>query len=366
MESIRLLRGTGCSEHPVQALQRTKLKRFDSVRLFPQHARHCRHIIAQNQPANQHLALFFGQRIDRLDHGIPFITCFGTPYRVEVGIAVGDHPACSRLFLFPPPGFKRDERWLMLALAIIAGDGDTRDLEDPGGNAGLIVGPEPADALDHLQKYVGGQIFRCCAIRHAGSNIAKYPGEELPVECAQYLRFAAPRSVKLAVDRLHEMMASILSLIVAFWFIVVTGARKNNAHGPFVYRKARDRNQSLANCNYLVNGSYRLSLYGIKNHFDKKEVRMKFVRFLRGKLLAPAIVGIVIVGGATAAFAATPAGQDLVHAITGPAHAKVTSTVDSHDGKRRANHHHAMNDNKNTCPELPDAHPLPTPFALGP
>src|SRR5579864_8414054 len=101
----------------------------------------------------------------------------------------------------------------MLALAIIAGDGDTRDLEDPGGNAGLIVGPEAADALDHLQKYVGGQVFGCGAIGHAGSNIAKDPGQESPVECAQCLGFAAPRSVKLAVDRLHEMMASILSLI---------------------------------------------------------------------------------------------------------------------------------------------------------
>jgi len=60
-----------------------------------------------------------------------------------------------------------------------------------------------------------------------------------------------------------------------------------------------------------VNCSYRLSLHGIKNHFDKKEVGMKFVRFLRGKLVAAAIVGIVIVGGATAAFAATPAGQDI-------------------------------------------------------
>ena len=95
MERIRLLRGTGCSQHPVQALQRTKLQRFDRVGLFAQHARHGRHIIAQNQPANQHLALVFGQRIDRLDHGMPFITCFGTSYRVEGGIAVGDPPACS-------------------------------------------------------------------------------------------------------------------------------------------------------------------------------------------------------------------------------------------------------------------------------
>src|SRR5260221_12895943 len=97
----------------------------------------------------------------------------------------------------------------MRALAIIAGDGDTRDLEDPGGNAGLIGGPEPADALDQLQKYVGGQVFRCGAIRHTGSNIAKCPGEELPVECAQCLGFAAPRSVKLAFESLHWLLTSV-------------------------------------------------------------------------------------------------------------------------------------------------------------
>src|SRR5258708_8805293 len=108
--------------------------------------------------------------------------CLGMAYRVIVGIVVGDPPACPRLFL---PGFKRDERWLMRALAIIAGDGDTRDLEDPGGNAGLIGGPEPADALDHLHKYVGGHVFPCGAITHAGSNIATYPRQEPPVECAQ-------------------------------------------------------------------------------------------------------------------------------------------------------------------------------------
>ena len=91
---------------------------------------------------------------------------------------------------------------------------------------------------------------------------------------------------------------------------------------------------------------------------------MKFVRFLRGKLVAAAIVGIVIVGGATAAFAATPAGQDLVHTLTGPAHTKVTSTVDSQAGDPHANNHQTNNDNKNTCPGLPDAQRLAGQFAL--
>jgi hypothetical protein len=91
---------------------------------------------------------------------------------------------------------------------------------------------------------------------------------------------------------------------------------------------------------------------------------MKFVRFLRGKLVAAAIVGIVIVGGATAAFAATPAGQELVHTLTGPAHTKVASNVDSQAGNPHANNHQANNDKKNTCPGLPDAQRLAAQFAL--
>ena len=66
-------------------------------------------------------------------------------------------------------------------------------------------------ASSHEQPSIGGQVFRCGTLRYAGSNIAKYPRQESPVERAQRLGFAAPRSVKLAVDRPHEMMASILS-----------------------------------------------------------------------------------------------------------------------------------------------------------
>src|SRR5260370_33434119 len=253
MERIGMFREGLFSEHTLQALQRTKLQRFDRVRLFPQHARHGRHIIAQNQAANQHLALVFRQRIDRLDHGSPFIACLGTPYRVEVGMARMDQRVFPCWFLFPKPGFKRDKRWLMLALAIIAGDGETGDLEDPGGNAGLIGRPEPADALDHLQKYIGGQVFRCGAIGHAGSNIAKYPWQELAVESAQRLRISSSRTIKLAFESLHWLLTSVggegLPSIVAIWLIVVTGARKNNAHGHFVYSKGRSRNQGLAKGN---------------------------------------------------------------------------------------------------------------------
>ncbi len=91
---------------------------------------------------------------------------------------------------------------------------------------------------------------------------------------------------------------------------------------------------------------------------------MKFVHFLRGKLVAAAIAGVIIVGGATAAFAATPAGQDLVHTLTSPAHTKVASNVDSHAGDSHANNQHANSGNKSTCPGLPDAQRLAGQFAL--
>jgi hypothetical protein len=143
-----------------------------------------------------------------------------------------------RRALFPQPGFKGDKRWLPLAFAVIASDSDTRDLEHPGGNAGLIAGPEVADALDHLHKHFGGQVFRCGTIRYAGSNRAKDSGKELAIERAQRLGFPASRTIKLAFESLHWVLTSVgregLPSIVALWFIVGTGARKNTAHGPFV------------------------------------------------------------------------------------------------------------------------------------
>src|SRR5215469_15595878 len=81
-------------------------------------------------------------------------------------------------------------------------------------------------------------------------------------------------------------------------------------------------------------------------------------------LVAAAIVGVVIVGGATAAFAAMPAGRDLVNTLSSPAHTQATSHVDSHAVSPQANNHQANNDNKSTCPGLPDAQQLAGQFAL--
>ena len=86
---------------------------------------------------------------------------------------------------------------------------------------------------------------------------------------------------------------------------------------------------------------------------------MKFIRLFRKKLVAVALAGIFVVVGATAVFAATPAGQSVVHSITGSAHA--TGTPDS---GRHKNDAHADKSTKNTCPGLPDAQQLATQFAL--
>src|SRR5258708_13395804 len=93
-------------------------------------------------------------------------------------------------------------------------------------------------------------------------------------------------------------------------------------------------------------------------------VVMKFVRVLKGKLMVVVLVSMAVVGGATA-FAATPAGQGLVHAIAGQAHAPATPDGESHGNTLQANTtHHADKSTKNTCPGLPDAPQLETQFHL--
>jgi len=93
-------------------------------------------------------------------------------------------------------------------------------------------------------------------------------------------------------------------------------------------------------------------------------VGMKFVRVLQGKLIVVALVSMAVVGGATA-LAATPAGQGLVHAIAGQAHATATPDRESHGNTLQANTtHHADKSTKNTCPGLADAQQLATQFAL--
>jgi hypothetical protein len=96
---------------------------------------------------------------------------------------------------------------------------------------------------------------------------------------------------------------------------------------------------------------------------------MKFIRFFRRKLVAVALACTFVVVGATAVFAATPAGQNLVHTITGSAHATPTPDSgrhknDTHADNAHADNHQANNDNKSSCPGLPDAQRLAAQFSL--
>jgi hypothetical protein len=90
---------------------------------------------------------------------------------------------------------------------------------------------------------------------------------------------------------------------------------------------------------------------------------MKIVRLLQGKLIAIVLVSVAIVGGATA-FAATSAGQGLVHGLTSQSHATATPEAENHSKHLQTNNHHADKSSKNTCPGLPDAQRLATQFAL--
>jgi len=92
---------------------------------------------------------------------------------------------------------------------------------------------------------------------------------------------------------------------------------------------------------------------------------MKLVSLLRGKVLALALVSVAVVGGATAVFAATATGQNIVHTITGSEHAGKTLDVNNHANNSQANSGKDNNNgNKNNCPGLPDAQQLATKFSL--
>jgi hypothetical protein len=92
----------------------------------------------------------------------------------------------------------------------------------------------------------------------------------------------------------------------------------------------------------------------------KEEVCMKFVRVLKGKLLVTVLVAVALLGGATAVFAATPAGQGMVPSITRSQSA--TAVLDGGNHKGSSNQDAAGHGT--TCPGLPEAQQLATQFAL--
>jgi hypothetical protein len=87
---------------------------------------------------------------------------------------------------------------------------------------------------------------------------------------------------------------------------------------------------------------------------------MKLLTLLKGKILVTVIAGVVLVGGATAAIAATPAGQQIVQSIT---HARPTVPMTATQGTK----HDGQNGTptgQRACPGLPEAQNLAANYHL--
>jgi hypothetical protein len=91
----------------------------------------------------------------------------------------------------------------------------------------------------------------------------------------------------------------------------------------------------------------------------KEEVYMKFLYAVKGKLLVAVLAGVVLIGGATAAFAATPAGRSVVDSAAHQPSAAVTPGAASHK-----NHGQGTPGAGNTCPGDPEAQHLASAFSL--
>jgi hypothetical protein len=87
---------------------------------------------------------------------------------------------------------------------------------------------------------------------------------------------------------------------------------------------------------------------------------MKLAHLLKGKLLVAALLSITVASGTTAVFAATPAGQGVVHAMMAMAHAQAATHKNGH----HASSHKAAGRKSSTCPGLPEAQQLASKYAL--
>ncbi|MGH2497193.1 MAG: hypothetical protein ACRDIV_21045 [Ktedonobacteraceae bacterium] len=90
---------------------------------------------------------------------------------------------------------------------------------------------------------------------------------------------------------------------------------------------------------------------------------MKFVQIVKGKLFVTMLAGVVLIGGATAAFAATPAGQGIIHA---GAHRQPAATAPGKASHKDKDHSHATTatGHGNSCPGFPQAQQLASEFLL--
>lgn len=88
---------------------------------------------------------------------------------------------------------------------------------------------------------------------------------------------------------------------------------------------------------------------------------MKLLVLFKAKALIMVVAGLMLAGGATAAFAATPAGQSVVQSIT---HGQSTATAAATPGNRHGQDTATPKGQKPTCPGLSDAQHLATSYHL--
>jgi len=88
---------------------------------------------------------------------------------------------------------------------------------------------------------------------------------------------------------------------------------------------------------------------------------MKFVQIVKGKLFVAVLAGVVLVGGATVAFASTPAGRDIVQTVT---HSQSTTSQADKASHKNNGHTTTRTSHSNSCPGLPEAQQLASKFSL--
>jgi len=88
---------------------------------------------------------------------------------------------------------------------------------------------------------------------------------------------------------------------------------------------------------------------------------MKFMQLLKGKLFVTLFAGVVLIGGATVAFASTPAGQGIIHAGV---HAQSTATTAGKASHKNKDHTATTTGQGNSCPGLSKAQQLASEFSL--
>ena len=88
---------------------------------------------------------------------------------------------------------------------------------------------------------------------------------------------------------------------------------------------------------------------------------MKFIHVFKSKFLATVLVSLTLIGGATAVFAASPAGQNMVRTITHSQSGAATPDIAGHKNKSQNND---TSNHSASCPGLPEVKDLVTQFAL--